>query len=243
MENTSIIALSRQSAIKRDMAVIANNIANMNTTGYKGQKVMFVEHLVRSRGGDKIGGEQHAYVRDIATARDFSDGAMEQTGNSLDLAINRDGYFAIGTPGGERYTSNGSFQLDQEGKLVTRDGDAVLSDQGEPFFFSPEDKDITIAMDGTISTENGDLGKIGVVTFQNNQELKAVAGGLFSSEQPPQAVEKTMVLQGMLEKSNVEPILEMTKMIAAHRSYQSIKDFISKEDERIKKMMDAYGQR
>jgi len=243
MENTSLIALSRQSAIKRDMAVIANNIANMNTTGYKSEKLMFVQHLVRSRGGDRIGGERQAYVRDIATARDFSDGAMEQTSNPLDLAINRDGYFAIDTPAGERYTRDGSFQLDQEGKLVTRNGDAVLSDQGTPFFFSPEDKNITVTSDGTISTENGALGKIGVVTFPNDQDLKAVSGGLYSSEQPSQAVDNPMVLQGMLEKSNVQPIIEMTKMIDAHRAYQGIKDFIDKEDGRVKKMMEAYAQR
>ncbi|HER26281.1 MAG TPA: flagellar hook-basal body complex protein, partial [Rhodospirillales bacterium] len=96
MENTLIIALSKQSVIKREMAVIANNIANMNTTGFKSEKMMFVEYLVRSRGGDKLGGERHSYVRDIATVRDYSEGPVQLTNNPLDLAIKEDGYFVIG---------------------------------------------------------------------------------------------------------------------------------------------------
>ena len=243
MENTSIIALSRQSAIRREMGVIANNIANMNTTGFKGEKMMFVEHLVRSKGGNKIGGEQHAYVRDIATVRDHSDGPVKQTGNPLDLAIKEDGYFVISTEGGERYTRNGNFQLDQEGQLVTRNGDALLSEEGEPFFFSPEDRDISISVDGTISTENGTLGKIGVVTFPNVHELKVVSGGLYSSRQVPEPSDAPVIMQGMLEQSNVQPIIEMTRMIEANRAYTSIKNFIEKEDGRIKKMMEAYTQK
>jgi len=225
------------------MDVIANNIANMNTTGFKGEKMMFVEHIVRSKGGSKIGGERNSYVRDIATARDLSEGPAQQTGNPLDLAIKEDGYFVIGTEAGERYSRNGSFQLDPEGRLITRAGDPVLSEDGEPFFFSPEDKDITIANDGTISTENGALGRLGIVTFQNPHELKIVAGGLYSSTQAPQPADAPIVLQGMLENSNVQPIIEMTRMIEAHRSYSRIKDFIEKEDGRIKKMMDAFTQR
>ncbi len=243
MENTSIIALSKQAAIKRELGVIANNIANMNTTGFKTERLMFVEHLVRSRGGNKIGGERQSYVRDIATVRDFSDGALQQTGNSLDLAIKEDGYFVIGTPSGERYTRSGNFQLDQDGQLVTRTGNPVLSKEREPFFFSPEDRDIAIAMDGTISTENGTLGKLNIVKFANPHELKVVSGGLYSSTRVPQTDDTPVVLQGMLENSNVQPIVEMTRMIEASRAFESIKNFIEKEDARIKQMMDAYSQR
>ena len=242
METTSIIALSKQSAIRREMDIIANNIANMNTTGFKGEKLMFEQYLVRSRGGNKIGGEQHAYVRDIASVRDNTDGPMEKTGNTLDLAIDRDGYFVVSTATGDRYTRDGNFQLDQDGQLVTRNGDPLLSDQGAPFFFSPEDNDITISNDGVISTENGSLGKISIVTFDDPQELKIVAGGLYSSRQVPEQVETPNVIQGMLEKSNVQPIIEMTRMIEASRSYESIKGFIEREDGRIKKMIEAYAQ-
>ncbi len=244
MENTSLIAVSRQAVLRRSMDVIANNLANMNTTGFKGEKMMFIEHLVRSRGGDKIGGDRLAYVRDIATARDLSEGTFKKTENPLDLAIHNDGFFVVGTPGGQRYTRNGNFQMDTNGQLVTRNGDPVLSDGGEPFFFSPEDTTIDIASDGTVSTENGVLGKLALVRFENRQNMHLVAGGLYSSRQQPIPVEddaddlnKPQIAQGMLEGSNVQPIVEMTRMIQVHRTYESTKAFVEREDERQKQMI------
>ncbi len=242
MENTSLIAVSRQAVLRRSMSVIANNLANMNTTGFKGEKMMFVEHLVRSRGGEKIGGDRLAYVRDIATAKDLSEGAFKKTSNPLDLAINGDGFFVLGTPGGERYTRSGNFQMDATGQLVTRSGEPVLSDSGEPFFMSPEDSNIEIARDGTISTENGVLGKIAVVSFANRQEMRVVAGGMYSTSQPPVPVEQPVIAQGMLEGSNVKPIAEMTRMIEVSRSYQSTKNFVQREDERMKEMIKEFAR-
>ena len=113
MENTSFIALSRQSALRRQMDVVANNVANMNTAGFKGERMMFVEHLVKSKGGEKILGDRLSYVRDISTMRDLSDGPLEKTGNPLDLAITGDGYFMVQTDVGNQYTRNGRFQLDE----------------------------------------------------------------------------------------------------------------------------------
>ncbi len=242
METTSLIALSKQAVLRRSMDVVANNLANMNTTGFKGEKMMFVEHLVRSRGGEKIGGEKLAFVRDIATARDLSEGDFKKTNNPLDLAIHGEGFFVIGTPLGERYTRNGNFQLDAEGQLVTRGGEPVLSDGGQPFFFGPEDSSIDIARDGTVSTENGVLGKIGVVGFENGHDMQLVAGGLYSTQQAPKQVEEATVTQGMLEGSNVQPIIEMTRMIEIHRNYQSAKKFIQSEDERLKQMVKEYAR-
>ncbi|NQV47697.1 MAG: flagellar basal-body rod protein FlgF [Rhodospirillaceae bacterium] len=242
MENTSIIAASKQAAIRRNMDVIANNIANMNTTGFKGGKMMFTEHLERSRGGYRIGGDKNSYVRDIATARDITEGPMISTGNKLDLAVSGDGYFVVNTATGNNYTRNGNFQLDNAGQLVTRNGDPLLSDQDEPFFFSPEDTQITIARDGSVSTENGVIGKLNLVTFQNLQDMKPVAGGLHTTKQQPQPVTNPLILQGMLEGSNVNPIIEMTRMIEAHRSYGSVKDMIQKEDERVKKMIEEFAR-
>lgn len=242
MENSAVIAVSKQGVLRRSMNVIANNLANMNTTGFKGEKMMFVEHLVRSRGGATIGGDKLSYVRDVATARDVSEGEFKKTGNPLDLAIHGDGFFAIGTPAGERYTRNGNFQMDGEGQLVTRNGDPVLSDGGQPFFLSPEDTSIDIARDGTVSTENGVLGKVGVVTFANKQDMRLIAGGLYSSRQQATQVEDPTISQGMLEGSNVQPIVEMTRMIEVHRSYASAKKFVEKEDERIRQMVKEFAQ-
>ena len=242
METTSLIALSKQAAIRRSMSVIANNLANMNTTGFKGEKMMFVEHLVRSPGGTKIGGDKLAFVRDVATVRDLSEGDFKKTGNPLDLAIHGDGFFVIGTPGGERYTRNGNFQIGSDGQLVTRKGDPVLSDGGAPFFLSPGDSQIDIDSGGTLSTENGELGKISVVSFANRRDMRLIAEGLYSSRQQATPVEEANISQGMLEGSNVQPIVEMTRMIEVHRSYEGTKSFIQKEDDRLKNMIKEYSR-
>ena len=242
MENTSFIALSRQGTLRRQMSIIAHNIANMNTTGFKGEKMMFIQHLEKSQGGERILGDKIAFVRDIATVRDTSDGPLVKTGNPLDLAISGDGYFVIETAAGERYTRNGRFRLDEAGQLVNQKGNAVLSDGGQPFFFAPGDTEITVTRDGTITTENGALGRLRVVTFENQQELRASAGGLCSSPTQPTDVEDPDVVQGMLESSNVQAIIEMTKMISVHRAYENIKRFIDREDERIKTMVEELAR-
>ena len=242
MENTSFVALSLQGSLRRQMNVIAHNIANMNTNGFKGEKMMFIQHLEKSRGGEQILGEKIAYVRDIATVRDISEGGLEKTGNTLDMAISGDGYFAVETAAGERFTRNGRFRLDEAGQLVNQQGDAVLSDGGQPFFFAPGDTEITVSRDGTITTENGALGRIRLVTFENQQELTALPGGLYSSEVVPTDAESPDVVQGMLESSNVQPIIEMTKMISVSRSYESVKRLIEREDERVKTMVEEMAR-
>jgi flagellar basal-body rod protein FlgF len=237
MENTSFVALSRQTTLRRQLDVIANNLANMNTTGFKGEKMMFVDHLVRSRGGEHILGDKVAYVRDIATVRDLTEGPMKATENPLDVAIHGDGYFVVETAEGDRYTRDGQFSLDDAGQLVTKSGDPVLSDNGQPFFFTTQDKNIEITADGVVRTENGELGRLQVVTFDDNLNLKEVSGGLYDTDQVPQEVEIPHVVQHMVEGSNVEPIVEMTRMIDVHRSYNSVKKLIDAEDDRIKKMI------
>jgi flagellar basal-body rod protein FlgF len=240
MENTSFIALSRQGTLRRQMNVIANNLANINTTAFKGEKMMFIQHLVRSRGGERILGEKIAFVRDIATVRDTTEGPHEQTGNPLDVAIRGEGHFVVETENGARYTRNGRFQIDAAGRLVTQHGDPVLSTAG-PLFFTPEDGPITIARDGTISTENGQLGRLRIVRFENELELEAVSGGLYQTDQQPEDVANPNVVQNMLERSNIEPIIELTRMIDVHRAYNRAKTIVDAEDERIKKMVRDYA--
>ena len=241
METTTLIALSRQGGLRRQLAIVANNIANMNTNGYKGERVMFVEHLVKSPGGQRLLGRKLAYVRDIATLVDFSEGPVEGTGNPLDLAITGEGFFVVQTEDGERYTRNGRFQLDDGGQIVTQSGNPLLSSGDQPFFLSPEDTEITIARDGTISTNNGELGKIKLVTFDNLQQLKRFAGGLFSSKEKPKEVENPDIAQGTLEGANVKPIFEMAKMIELSRKYDNIRNFIDREDERMRNMIKEMG--
>ncbi|MBC8158724.1 MAG: flagellar basal-body rod protein FlgF, partial [Alphaproteobacteria bacterium] len=131
----------------------------------------------------------------------------------------------------------GSFRLDEEGQLVTKHGHAVLSDGGEPFFFTPDENQITISPDGTVSTSNGPLGRLRVVQFNNQYALKETAGGLFTSEAAPMDVETPRIVQHALESSNVEPIIEMTRLIETHRAYKSVQKLMDAENDRLKKMI------
>lgn len=237
MENTSFVALSRIATLRRQLGVIANNVANMNTSSFKSEHMMFMEQPVRSRGGERLFGDKISYVRDIATVRDLSEGAFKTTGNPLDMAIHGDGYFVVQTPDGERYTRNGRFQLDDTGQLVTQEGDPVLSDGGQPFFFAPGDRGIEVTRDGTISTQNGAVGRLKLVQFDNPQQLRAVAGGLYSSEDPAIDVEQPDIVQNALEDSNVEPIVEMSRLIDVNLNYKQAQKLIEAEDERMKTMI------
>ncbi len=239
MENTTYVALSRQATLRRQMDVVANNLANMSTHGYKSGQMMFVEHLTKSKGGESLLTPKLAYVRDIATMTDTKPGAIESTGNPLDIAIQGEGYFVVQTPEGEHYTRNGRLQLDNTGQLVNQLGQPVLADGGAPLIFAPEDTEIVISQDGTVSTNNGELGKLRVVRFDNDQLLERTSGAQFTTTEgnPAQDVDDPTVLQGAVEGSNVEPILEMANMITVHRAYDSVKSFIEREDERQRSMI------
>jgi len=215
----------------------------MNTTAYKGETMMFVEHLVKSKGENSFIPQKLTYVRDVAQYQNLAEGPIKSTGNPLDIAIHGDGYFVMDTPDGERYTRNGHLSLSNEGKLVDLNNQAILSDAGTPFFFGPEDKDIQISTDGLISTSNGQIGKIRIVKFDTPQNLQKRAGGLYFTEDPPVDVTNPTILQKSLENSNINAMSEITKMINVQRAYDSVRTFIDKEDQRQKKMIQALTPR
>ncbi|HAD87875.1 MAG TPA: flagellar basal-body rod protein FlgF [Rhodospirillaceae bacterium] len=238
METTAVIAASRQGGLKRQLEVVANNLANMSTNGFKSSQMMFVEHVVKSKGGERLISPKLTYTRDIATRIDVTDGAIETTGNPLDMAIRNEGFFVVRDQGGnEFYTRNGQFRLDTTGQIVNQQGYALIAEGGQPITLSPEDSEINVGRDGTISTENGQLGKLQIVRFDNPQDLQRTSGALFTSQLPPQPVQNADIIQGALEGSNVEPIMEMARMIELHRSYESAKSFIEREDERERAMI------
>lgn len=224
IENTSLIALSRQSVLRREMDVISNNIANASTTGFRRQRMLFEEFLMDAGGERKL-----SFVQDVGVVRDLTEGAKRATDNPLDMAISGEGYFTVETEEGLRYTRNGRFRLDEEGTLVTITGDPVLDADQRPILLNPGDGAVQIAPDGTISTDQGEIGTLGIVTFENLQAVKGVGGGLYESDQAPILAEDATVRQGMIEGSNVEPILEMTKMINVLRAYQSTQDLVQKD--------------
>lgn len=239
MENSAYIALAHQNALWRRLDTVANNIANMNTPGFKSEKLMFTEYLTRSLNTDSPFKEKIIFPRDIGVARDMTEGSWQTTGNPLDVAISGDGFFVVETAAGPMYTRNGHFKLNEDGQLVASSGNPVMSTNGTPFFFAPNEANITISQEGTISTENGPIGQLRIVTFEDPQNLQKTADSLFHTEQEPQDVEQPRVHQGMLESSNVNAVVEMTKMIEINRSYTNAQKMIETEHERQRRAMEA----
>jgi len=221
MDNTSLLSLSYQLAAFRSMDVIANNIANISTPGFKREAVKFEELVQQVKAaGDKGGTQNLSFVRDAGVLRDTSAGQMQNTGAPFDLAINGDGYFTVQTQAGERYTRNGHFTLNADGIVVTESGDQLLGDGG-PITVTADDGEVSIGADGTISGNQGQMGKLRLVEFADQRALKKEGGSLYSTTQTPVTSTTTTVTQGMLESSNVQPVVEISRMIEIMRSYEA----------------------
>lgn len=238
MENSIYIALSRQTALRRQMDVVANNVANMNTTGFKQQRVLFTEFLERPGMHEQV-----SFVQDRAVVRDLRPGGLTSTGNDLDLALTGPGYFTVDTAAGQRYTRAGAFRLDDARQIVDMGGLPVLADNGQPLTLPAGTTSVMVAGDGTVSTELGPIGRLNLVTFPNEQLMTEVGNGLYVSDEEPQpAPPETKVAQGMLEGSNVNPVLEMTSMIEVSRQYQQAQSIITTEHERVRTAIQRLGR-
>lgn len=228
MQNAVLVGLSRQAGLAREMDVVSNNIANLNTTGYKADGSLFEEYLSSAARADQSG-ERVSYARDRGVWHDMSAGPIERTGNPLDVAVAGNAFLVVQTPNGERYTRNGSMQISATGQLVTSDGYPVLGDGG-PISLQPNDRQISISHDGTISVREGTAkvdsarGKFRMVTFTNPQQLQKDGSGTFKPADgvTPQPATTGGLVQGALEKSNVRGVVEMSRMIEITRAYTQI---------------------
>ncbi len=239
MDIVSSVAASRLVAQQREMDVIADNIANANTPGFKAERVQFSDWLTRRRGTDAPRGDRSiAYTQDRATWREQQTGTMMHTGNTFDLGITSDGYFTVRTSRGPRLTRDGRFALTSSGTIVDGADNAVLDSNGRPIVLSSTDTQITIAGDGTVSSENGQLAKIGVVRPTDAMQLTAEGNTLFRSGSPTAPVTSAGVVQGSMEDSNVQPVLEMTRMMDGLRQFQFVSQFIQAEGDRQQAVID-----
>jgi len=235
MENAGYIALSRQMALTREMDVIANNLANVTTPAFKGQTVRFQEFLDRAKDGTRL-----SYVEDAGMPRDWSAGPLTSTGNPLDVAIHGDGFFVVSTPAGDRYTRKGHFEMDANRQLVSPDGEVVQGDSG-PISVPQDAYDIAVAEDGTVSAKSPGspqtttLGKLRVVNFADPQALQEEAAGLYKTTATANPVANAHLVQGALEQSNVQPIIELTRMMSVSRNYEAAQQLVQSEHERIRK--------
>lgn len=216
MDTTAYIGLSRQIALQNRLDVIAGNIANVDTTGFKAEVLRF-ETVWQPAGR----AERLAYVQDVGRIRDLREGALESTGNPLDFAISGPGYFTVGTPNGPAYTRAGQFKLSPTGELVTAAGHPLLDENGSPVTVPPGSGEISLAADGTLSAAGGPFARIQVVDFADPQALERLGDGLYRTDQAPQPVENARLEQGVREESNVEPVLEITRMMETVRAFEA----------------------
>lgn len=242
MENAILVALAHQNALERHLTMIANNMANMNTAGFKRGELMFSDYLAPGMPRDRRSDPPPVFVRDYRSIRDTIQGELQETENPLDVALQGEGYFVVQGPDGERYTRDGHFRLDETGQLVTEQGLPVLSSDGQPITFTQQETQIAIAGDGSINTRDGPAGRLRVVRFSDPQSLEALAGGLFrATSEAPKDVDRPFVVQGMLEASNVQPIVEMEEMMRVHRAYQQAQNLLERENDRIRKAIEVYS--
>jgi flagellar basal-body rod protein FlgF len=252
MENALLVGLSRQMALGHELDMIANNVANIDTTGFKADNTVFGEFLMPRASDQNFAGQDRRidFVQDRTSYINMAPGALERTGSPLDVAIDGNGYFTVQTPRGQRYTRNGAFQINGAGQLVTSSGDQVLGSSG-PITFQNTDNDIVISSSGIItvregnSTADSQRGTLQLATFNQPQVLEKDGASTFM---PPNGVNSipapanTRVVQGMIEKSNVNGVVEMSRMIEITRSYTDVANILSQEGDLRKNALQQLSQ-
>jgi len=246
MDNSLLVSLSQQLAAYRAMDVIANNLANVSTPGFKREAAKFEEFVAHMRPSEEQKGPQSvSFVKDAGVMRDSSQGNLEQTGATYDLAIQGKGYFTVQTSSGTRYTRDGHFSLDANGNLVNSEGYQVQGDNGA-ITIAPTDGDINISSDGTISSVvrgiGNQLGKVKLVDFANDAALTKEGGNLYSTSQTPVAPTHTHMRQGSLEASNVQPVIEISHMIEVMRAYEATATLSKSQEDQMLQAIDKLGQ-
>ncbi|MBS0123658.1 flagellar hook-basal body complex protein [Thetidibacter halocola] len=235
MEAAGYAALARQTGLMREMRIIANNIANASTSGFRQEGVVFSEYVRQADGGASVA---------MATPRvrntSFEQGVLQQTGSAFDFAIEGEGFFLVDTPQGQRLTRAGAFTPSAEGTLVTPDGNPVLDAGGAPIFLPPGSTNVAVGHDGTISTEGRPIGQLGVVRPLDPGAMVREGGVMFRADDGFEPVEAPRVMQGFVEASNVDPILQVARMVEVQRAYELGQSFMDREDERIRTALKTF---
>ena len=236
MENAIYIGLSRQSALRRELTVVANNIANSNTTAFKREISLYAPYETDTKMDEKLD-----FVIDHGTIVIHQQGTLRTTQNTLDVAIEGPGFFTIDNGREQIYTRNGNFKLSPDNQLVTGNGELVMDVNDNPLFIPQDGRKIEISPDGTISAGPEVLGILKVVEFDDLQRMQKLGGSTFETTEAPKPAERSKMLQGYLETSNVSAITELTRMIEIQRSYDSVKRMLDREAERLRDSVRKLG--
>ena len=248
MDNALYIGLSKQMILRRELDVAANNMANVDTTGFKAE-AMIVEDDPVTPTHAPMGSTPVQYAIDKGLARDFSQGALQQTGGPLDMAIEGQGFFQVSTAAGNRYTRDGRFSTNAQGQLTTQTGDPVMSASGGPISLNPQGGPPQIGRDGTITQsvagqpQSISVGKLGVFRFDTLSDLSKQGDGLYSNttNAQPAAAPDARIHQGMLEASNVQPILQVTDLIRISRAYEAVTQMVTSNADLSKTSIERLG--
>lgn len=243
MDNALYVGLSRQMVLRKEMDIVANNIANLDTTGFKVESMM--QKTDPAEPAMTLGGPRPVkFVAPDGVARDFGQGGIIKTGGKLDMAIEGQGFFQVQGPDGPRFTRDGRFTTDPTGKLVSQGGLAVLDEGGGEIVIDPEKGDIAVGPDGSMSQGNERVGKVGVYTFANPGALSKSGDNLFRnvSNLAPAPATEARVRQGHLEGSNVKPILEITRMVEVSRAYEQTAKMMDAEADLSRRAVERLGR-
>ncbi|MGR3756490.1 MAG: flagellar basal-body rod protein FlgF [Tranquillimonas sp.] len=245
MENSAYVSLSLASALRREMDLTANNIANANTTGFKAERMLFESYLRKEVGGS----EGTNFVLDQGSYMDTRQGAIINTGNPLDLAIEGDAWFAYQNETGQRvYGRDGSFTIDGQGNLITSSGARVLDIGGAPIAVPPDLAGrVEITRNGTIQAPGaGALATVGLFDIPDLQSYRRLGAGMFlppeGDQQPPLQAVGSRVVQGAVEGANVSPVSEMTRLISIQRAYERSVQLMNSGDDLRRDMLRRIGE-
>lgn len=229
MESSLYVGLSRQLVLDHAMNLVANNVANANTAGYRAQNPMFQEYVSK----EKYDKSALSMVYDMGQYDSTQAGTIQFTGNTYDVALNGPGFIGVKTPSGDtQYTRAGNLTVNSNGELVTSSGYKVAGPGGDGITIPSTAKEVKMTDQGEVAADGNVVGRIGVFEFDNLQDLRPEGNGLYSSQTPGRPATDTKLLQGSLEGSNVNAIQETTRMIEILRKYQSTMRMIQNEQER-----------
>jgi len=241
MESPLYIGLSRQVALRRQLEVVANNVANMNTAGFRAERTLFEAAM---QPGGKRPNDQIAFTIDRATYTDLRPGGFTATGNPFDVALDGDGWFQVRTPDGDRFTRDGRMRRDADGQLVTAGGFPVLDDNRQPIMIASDSSVLTIGTDGLVSADDQMVARLRVVRFDDPQALRQTGDVLFAADPgvDPLPAPDTRTVQGKIEQSNVQGIAEVTRMMDLSRDYQAVTRMVEDGQDLLRAAINRLGK-
>lgn len=237
-----MLAMQSQRVLQRRLETSANNLANVDTTGFKADAIVLRE-MADDPARSREKPNDIRFVQDITVVRDFSPGAIRRTEAPFDLALEGAGFFAVQGPGGQpAYTRDGSFNLAADGTMVTRDGRAVLNAEGQPIVVDPQGERPAIDGQGVIRINGAEVARVQIVAFADPENLGKIGDNLWEARGQATTPFEGVVTQGALEGSNVRAVVELTRIMEISRAYESAARIVRSADDLRQRAIDRLGR-